>query len=159
MKKIVRNNKAKNEILEYLSKNIGKRVGAVSDELKIDLDLCFMCFSELEEEGYLTLLNGTTIDGRSFSGTVTEKGKVFIKDGGYPSSFVAISIKGIQNNINTTTSVIAMIISLFAYCNSSYSKQNTEQLLDLKNTQDKIINKVDSLHLEKQIDSLNNLKK
>ena len=130
MKKLKRNNIAKNKILKHLIDKKSSGVTFISKDLNINLNLCFVCFFELQKDGYLDLMNTTTRDGKSYLGTITELGNLYINDGGYPSSFVSISIKGMQNNITTITSIIAIIISFLGYWNTyKNDKYSQEELV------------------------------
>ena len=115
MKKLIRNNKAKNSILDALKGFNSDSIHRVSKEKNIDLDLCFVCVDELEKSEYITTLNTSTRDGQGFLLNITRRGCLFLKDGGYPSSGIRIIKQAIITNKATIISVIALIVSILSY--------------------------------------------
>ena len=118
MKKLIRNNKAKNSILNSLNTSNrleSESVHILSEKLNLDIDLVFYVSDELEKNEYLTSMSTTTRDGDGKIIFITRKGKLFIKDGGYPSSLYSITINAIKSNIATIISIIAVIISILSY--------------------------------------------
>ena len=117
MKNLIRNNKAKNSILNVLNttnKLESESVHILSEKLNLDIDLVFYVSDELEKNEYLTSMSTTTRDGDSKIIFITRKGKLFIKDGGYPSSGKRIIITAIITNKATIISIIALIVSILS---------------------------------------------
>ena len=117
MKKLIRNNTAKNSILDALKGFNWDSIHRVSESKNIDIDLCFVCVDELEKAEYITTLNTTTRDGESFLLNITRRGRLFLKDGGYPSSGIRIIKHTIITNKATIISIIALIVSVLSYLN------------------------------------------
>jgi hypothetical protein len=115
MKKTIRNNKSKNEILKYLKDFKNHSIRDISKDKDIDLDLCFVSSDDLEKKEYISVMNTTTRDGDCLNITITRKGSLFLKDGGYPSSGIRMTINAIKTHKATIISVMALIISLLAY--------------------------------------------
>ena len=121
MKKLIRNNKTKNEILSFLNKTnalSSESIWKISEILKRDIDLVFMVSDDLEKLEYLTSIPTTTAQGDGKIITITRKGKLFIKGGGYPSSGYRIIKHAIITNKTTIISIIALIISILSYLNN-----------------------------------------
>jgi len=117
-KNIIRNNKAKNKVLSYLNKTNklkSESIFIICLTIKMDVDLLFTISDDLETDGYVTLLSTTSkyMDGKII--TITRRGRLFNKDGGYPSSGIKIIINAVKTNKATIMSVIAIIISILSY--------------------------------------------
>jgi hypothetical protein len=115
MKKRIRNNKAKNELLKYLKDFKFNSIRDFSKDKNIDLDLSFVCAEILEKTEYVKVMNTSYVDGDNLSIKLSRKGSLFIKDGGYPSSGIKIIIKAVADNKATIISIIALIISVLTY--------------------------------------------
>ena len=116
-KKLIRNNKAKNEILSYLNNSDilqNELISVLSIALKLDIDLLYTVSENLEDEGFITSTFIASKDEGKLI-TITRKGRLFIKDGGYPSSGMRMIMKAIKDNRATIISVIAIIISILSY--------------------------------------------
>jgi hypothetical protein len=115
MKKRIRNNKVKNELLEYLKDFNFRSIRDFSNDKNIDLDLSFVCAEILENTEYVKVMNTSYVDGDNLSVRLSRKGSLFLKDGGYPSSGIKIIMKAIIDNKATIISIIALIISILTY--------------------------------------------
>ena len=115
MKKRIRNNKAKNELLKYLKDFKFNSIRDFSKDKNIDLDLSFVCAEILEKSKYVKSMNTSYVNGDNLSLKISRKGSLFLKDGGYPSSGIKIIIKAIVDNKATIISIIALVISILTY--------------------------------------------
>lgn len=118
MKKLVRNNKAKNAILKHLNKTDRLESDGIWDmnkKLGIDINLLFTISKDLLKDEYTTELSTTTRNGDGKIITITRKGKLHINDGGYPSSGIRIIKTAIITNKATIISIIALIVSILSY--------------------------------------------
>ena len=115
MKKIIQSNKAKNTILKALKSSNSVDPNTISTITNIDLDLCFVCVKELQKAEYLEARDTTTKAGMSFLLKSTPKGRLFIKNGGYPSSGIRIVEHAIIIHKTTIISFIALVISILSY--------------------------------------------
>ncbi|MDO6803958.1 hypothetical protein Q4595_16020 [Wenyingzhuangia sp. 1_MG-2023] len=113
MKNKVRNNKAKNTLLEYLKDYHFHSIRDFSKNKNIDLS--FVCAEILEKSEYVKSMNTSYVDGDNLSLKISRKGSLFLKDGGYPSSGIKIIMKAIIDNKATIISIIALIISILTY--------------------------------------------
>lgn len=118
MKKLIRDNKAKNAILKHLNKTDrleSEGIWQLSEILNKDIDLLFKVSIDLVKDEYTTEMNTTTRTGDSKLITITRKGKLHIKDGGYPSSGWEFIWEVAKKNRDFIIAVAAIIISILSY--------------------------------------------
>lgn len=114
--KKLRNNQIKNSILDHL--NTIKEIKStdlreIRDITGYDFDLMHVLSEELADLEFLATMRTANIDGGSMLISITRKGKVFIKDGGYPSTMLQALISWITENKATIISIFALAISAF----------------------------------------------
>lgn len=116
MNKTIRNNKAKNKILKYLSKDpTYYSIFEVSKNENIDEDLTFVCVEELERLEFIDVMDASTFQGPGFRLKLTRKGSLFLKDGGFPFSKYEVFKLYIKNHKTTIISILALILSVINF--------------------------------------------
>ncbi|WP_435314067.1 hypothetical protein [Cellulophaga fucicola] len=116
MNKTIRNNKAKNKILKYLTNDFKYySIFDVSKTENIDKDLAFVCADELERLEYIVIMEASTSQGPGIRLKLTRKGSLFFKDGGFPFSKYEVIKLYIKNHKTTIISILALILSIINF--------------------------------------------
>ncbi|PKB44160.1 hypothetical protein AX016_2374 [Cellulophaga sp. RHA19] len=116
MNKTIRNNKAKNKILKYLTKDFKYYlIFDVSKNENIDEDLTFVCAEELERLEFIDIMDVSTQQGPGIKLKLTRKGSLFLKDGGFPFTKYEVFKLFIKNHKTTIISILALILSIINF--------------------------------------------